>query len=423
MDTDEQQRAATVARYLRLDPNTVRQALAPILSLLSDLSDAHASVVSVLDDKSHQAICHRGAPITMLDAMDRGATPATAVVESERPVVVDSTAAFAAFGFPWVCYVGVPMLGAGGSAVGSLSLLLEPGTTVSSQLLGQCHTIGALVADQLEMLAARTEDTPVSHHDEPSTNRDISPREIREALAAGQIVPFFQPVVDLATGARTSVEALARWLHPTLGLVPPAQFIPVAERSSLVVDLDLEIWRRALLAVAQRRLVEPELRLSVNFSARHTQMTSCPDQLTELAQRSGVPPHAVDVELTESTQMGRQAVAVLNEVRNRGFSVLLDDFGTGWATLESVLVLPHDGLKVDRYITQKIGSPQGQAVFRGITAGALDRGVRTIAEGVETAEQAALVTEMGFTHGQGYYWGRPSPTLDALVPAQRVGAA
>lgn len=420
MKTDEQQRAASVARYLRLDPGTVRQTLAPILSLLGDLSDAHASVVSVLDDKSHQVICHRGAPVTMLDAMDRGDTPATAVVESGCPVVVDATAAFAAFGFPWVCYVGVPMLGDGGSAVGSLSLLLEPGTTVSSQLLGQCHTIGALVADQLEMLTTRSDDAAAAHRDEPSTHRDISPREIREALDDGQIVPFFQPVVDLATGARTSVEALARWMHPTRGMVSPAQFIPVAERSSLIVDLDLEIWRRALLAVGERRRVEPQLRLSVNFSARHTQLTTCPDRLAELAHSSGVPTHAVDVELTESSPMDLGSVAILHEIRSRGFSVLLDDFGTGWATLESVLVLPHDGLKVDRYITKNIVTPQGQAVFRGITAGALDRGIRTIAEGVETAEQAVLVAEMGFTHGQGYYWGRPSPTLDLPVPTQRV---
>lgn len=420
MTTDEQQRAASVARYLRLDPATIREALTAILSLLGDLTDAHASVVTVLDDKSHQVICRRGRSVTLLHPMDRGDTPATAVVEGGRPVVVDGTAAFAAFGFPWVCYVGVPMLGDGGSAVGSLSLLLEPGTPVTSLLLGQCHTIGALVADQLEMLAARADDAAVSHRSEPSTHRDISPREIREALADGQIVPYFQPVVDLATGARTSVEALARWMHPTLGMVSPAQFIPVAERSSLIVDLDLEIWRRALLAVAQRRLVEPELRLSVNFSARHTQLTSCPDRLTELARCSGVPTHAIDVELTESSHMDLGAVAILHDIRSRGFSVLLDDFGTGWATLESVLVLPHDGLKVDRYITERIATPQGQAVFRGITAGALDGGVRTIAEGVETAEQAALVTEMGFTHGQGYYWGRPSPTLDLPVPTQRV---
>lgn len=420
MKIDEQQRAASVARYLRLDPDTVRQMLAPILSLLGDLTDAHASLVSVLDDKSHQVICQRSAPVTLLDAMDRGDTPAVAVVESERPVVVDGTSAFAAFGFPWVCYVGVPMLGDGGSAVGSLSLLLEPGTTVSSRLLGQCHTIGALVVDQLELLAARTVDAAASHGDEPSAHRDISPREIRDALADGQIVPYFQPVIDLATGARTSVEALARWMHPTRGMVSPAQFIPVAERSSLIVDLDLEIWRRALLVVAERRLVEPELRLSVNFSARHTQVASCPDRLTELARCSGVPTHAIDVELTESSQMDLGAIAVLDEIRSLGFSVLLDDFGTGWSTLQSVLVLPHDGLKVDRYITQNIATPQGQAVFRGITAGALDGGVRTIAEGVESAEQAALVAEMGFTHGQGYYWGRPSPTLDLPVPTQRI---
>ncbi len=421
MQSDEQQRAATVAHYLRVDPTTILQALAPILSLLTDLVDAHACVVSVLDDKAHQVICHRGAALTMTEPLERGATPATAVVEGERLVTITDTAAFAALGFARVSFVGVPMLGAGGSVVGSLCVLLPLEATVTSQLLGQCQTVGALVGDQLEMLAARADDAAVTHPTDEPSDRDVSPRELRDALSDGQLVPWFQPVIDLATGTRTSVEALARWIHPTRGLLAPARFIPVAERSSLVVDLDLEIWRQALLAVAQRRLVEPELRLSVNFSARHTELTSCPERLTQLAASAGVPPHAIDVELTESSHLDRSAVAILDEVRRRGFSVLLDDFGTGWATLESVLVLPHDGLKVDRYITQNIGTPPGQAVFRGITAGARERGIRTIAEGVETAEQAALVAEMGFTHGQGYYWGRPSATLDLPVPAQRVG--
>lgn len=170
-------------------------------------------------------------------------------------------------------------------------------------------------------------------------------------------------------------------------------------------------WRQALAAAARWRRAGRDLRVSLNCSARHTGLDRSPARLAALASLAGVPPAAVDVEITETNHLDLTGAGptVLAELRDRGFPVILDDFGTGWSTIASLLDLPHDGLEVDRSLTRRSDTPTGRAALAAIAAAARGQGARTIAEGVETRAQAETVTELGYDHAQGYFWGRPAP--------------
>lgn len=399
------QRTAAARRYLALTPAVVRDSLAPTMWLIAAVMGVELAMVSIVDDRAHHVVCHSGPDGAIPPSFPRRGVPCTVVVGEERPLVLAETDDFPQAVAERVSYTGVPVIGADGAVIGSLCGLGPVGSTVTSLQLGQWQAWAGVVADQLELLTLQA-------NDGGGTGAGASAREIREGLEAGQFVAWYQSIVDLATGERAGVEALARWHHPDRGLLDPGTFVPVAERSELIVDLDLEMWRQAFDAVALQRQVEPDLRVSVNFSARHTELAEYVTQLTQLASRAGVPPTAVDVEITESARLacgGDLAAHQLGELRDRGFSVLIDDFGTGWATIESALTVPHDGLKVDRAITTTMFTEVGRAVLLGITAGTTMRGIRSIAEGIEGPEQAARAAELGFSHGQGYYWGRPSP--------------
>lgn len=407
--------------------------LISVVGLLVEVTGVEAVVVGVTQGGTVRVV-HRygarrgvaflGAGVTMLHA--RGVPGYGG--GGGGPVVETGSAALAAAGLGGCSVVSVGVMGSCGSPVGSVAVLLGPQQVVTSQTLGVVAAVAGLVGDQLELGEKRSDaaaaaDTPRSAEPDSAGRvgagggtspgvRAVSPREVADGVAAGEVLAWFQPVVNLGSGRRDGVEALARWRSPTRGLVPPGVFVPVAERSHLAVELDLAVWEHALSVVAARRRVEPGLRVSLNFSARHTHTTACPDRLSDLVARAGVPPGAVDVELTESVHLGPHAHGVLTELRARGFGVLIDDFGTGWATLAAVLELPHDGLKIDRSITSKLHTPAAAAVVHGITAGVgRIEGYRVIAEGVETAAQATALVELGLTHGQGYHWQRPHPTL------------
>ncbi|GAB2927896.1 hypothetical protein GCM10027047_25770 [Rhodococcus aerolatus] len=398
--------------HLALGEITLAEALGPLLALADQVTAATEVRVSLFTRDAQHVVAHSGPAEDVPARLPRGSTPCELVLAHDQPVVVGDVADHPGLEPRGYSYVGVPVLGADGSTVGTLCGLGAVGAPVSSAELGRWQGLAAAVADRLELLLLRDDQrTP-----RVGSPRVVVPREVADGLAAGQFVPWYQPIVDLGTGRRVGVEALARWDHPQRGTVTPFEFVAVAERSDLVVDLDLEIWRQALAALAVARRTDPGLRLSLNFSARHTQVARCPARLSDLASAAGVPADAVDVEVTETTRLaadddGRSTLA---DLRERGFRVLLDDFGTGWSTVESLLAMPHDGIKIDRSLTARMASPAGRAVLRAIAATAARQGVETVAEGVETATEAETAAELGFDHGQGYFWGRPAPTISRV---------
>ncbi|WP_181431205.1 bifunctional diguanylate cyclase/phosphodiesterase [Curtobacterium sp. MCBD17_021] len=237
--------------------------------------------------------------------------------------------------------------------------------------------------------------------------------DLREALAAGTIDVAYQPQVDLATGSVVSVEALARWQHPSRGPLPPAVFIPVAEAAGLVHALGMQVLDRACSVLAELRASRSDFELAVNVAPSQLhEPTFVPDVASTVA-RHGVPPGAITLEITESTPLGNlsNVSATLLELRQRGFRIAMDDFGTGFASLTQLHDLPITDLKIDRTFVQD--GPRGEVLVGAISDMARALGARVVAEGIESEQDLRMVRARGCDRAQGYFLGRAT-SADAL---------
>jgi EAL domain-containing protein (putative c-di-GMP-specific phosphodiesterase class I) len=240
--------------------------------------------------------------------------------------------------------------------------------------------------------------------------------ELARAIAAGEILPWYQPIVDLYTGNVISLEALARWEHPSGHVASPTAFVPVAERTDLIIDLDQIVMSRALADLAGWRDQYPALRVSVNLSGRHLDHESWVESMRQAVRAAQLPPSAVDLELTETARPRDLAAseALMIRIRELGFRIWLDDFGAGWFQLQDALRLPLDGLKIDRSFTNSLGS-KDDAALRALIQVATDLGLKITIEGITTAHQALLAHLLGCHYGQGFLF---SPAIRAVeVPA------
>lgn len=229
--------------------------------------------------------------------------------------------------------------------------------------------------------------------------------EIRAAIDDDQFELWHQPLVDATTGAITGCEALLRWHHPDRGLTAPAGFVLFAERSDLILDIDRWVLERA----AQDLADDPTLMsLSVNVSSRHVASTHFVDDILDPCRRHEIDPSRLIVEVTESAVLDdlEGAAAKLSELRSFGIRIALDDFGTGYASLSHLRELPLDIVKVDRSFTHDV---HARALARLIVETGQLLELSVTAEGVETAEQADALVEMGVDVLQGYHFGRPAP--------------
>ncbi|GLZ01955.1 hypothetical protein Acsp02_92060 [Actinoplanes sp. NBRC 103695] len=238
--------------------------------------------------------------------------------------------------------------------------------------------------------------------------------ELRAALDAQQFRLFFQPIVTLPEGRMVAVETLVRWQHPERGLVGPVDFIPVAERNGLIVELGAWILRSACFQAAAWRDEygdrAPE-RVSVNASARQLGQQGFVDLVREALAASGLPASALAIEVTETAVFeGGRALEALHQIRALGVRIALDDFGTGHSSLGLLQSVPVDILKVDKSFIDNITASGRHAV---IATSLIDigngLGLTTVAEGVETAEQADELYRLGYRLAQGYHFGRPVP--------------
>ncbi len=248
-------------------------------------------------------------------------------------------------------------------------------------------------------------------------HRHTLERELRVALERDQLTAAFQPIVELDTGRVVGVESLARWDHPTLGQVTPAEFIPTAEQAGLVPLLGSRIRRRALTA-AQRWWNGHGVAVAINASARElTEPGYAAQLLRELAMHR-LPSDAVVVEITES-QLATSTVAVeeLQVLRTRGVRVAVDDFGAGYSSLARLRSLPVDVLKIDRSFVVGMEDAGGRSLMEAIVQLGATLGCEVIAEGVETADQAAQLQAVGCSLAQGYLFHHPMPAsgVDALL--------
>jgi len=237
--------------------------------------------------------------------------------------------------------------------------------------------------------------------------------ELRRALERGEFQLAYQPAVDLATGEITGCEALVRWQHPERGLVLPGQFIPLAEETGLVVPLGWWVLDEACRQAQAWRAASAGLGglvVSVNLSARQLQHPELLARVRQALEGSGVEPGRVVLELTESAIMHDAAVAKrrLEGLKSFGLRLALDDFGTGYSSLSHLQRFPIDILKLDKSFVDPLGTTAGGDVLAAAIVGLSDAlGLRTVAEGIERAEQAAVLVELGCRFGQGYHFGRP----------------
>jgi EAL domain-containing protein (putative c-di-GMP-specific phosphodiesterase class I) len=355
------------------------------------------AVVNVLDADTQHTIAGVGA---VVGHVARHGTWCDEVVRTNAPVVIHDAAA-AASAAPGA-YVGVPLTGREGLTVGTLCLHDVRPHPITAAELTQLQATAAIIEDQLEMLRRQ---------DAATSAEVVGAVELAAAVATGQVVPYYQPVVDLHTGTVKAFEALARWEHPTLGVLRPSAFLRVAEDTDIITDLDLTILTQALTDLTVWLPARPALRVNINLSARHFTTPDCVDRITTATTHAGVDPASVTLEVTETVMLAaaHDELNYLTELREHGYRIVLDDFGTGFSSVEHVLRLPITGFKLDRAVTQALGTRVGDAVTRALLGLATDLGLSTVIEGVETPAQAAAARRLGCTRAQGYLWAPALP--------------
>ncbi|HEY0001238.1 MAG TPA: bifunctional diguanylate cyclase/phosphodiesterase, partial [Actinoplanes sp.] len=251
--------------------------------------------------------------------------------------------------------------------------------------------------------------------------------ELRTALDHGQFHVVYQPIVELPSGRVQAVEALVRWDHPERGLVGPMHFIPVAEDNGLIVELGAWIMRTALLRLAawQRELgaIAPE-RVSVNVSPKQLARLGYAATVAAVLAEAGLPADRLTVEVTETAVFENgPAVTALYELRDLGVRIALDDFGTGHSSLGLLQTVPVHTLKVDRSFVANITESGRHAVIAEALIQISDGlGLSAVAEGVETAEQAEALSQLGYRYLQGYHYGRPVADPDFELDRSHAAA-
>ncbi len=245
-------------------------------------------------------------------------------------------------------------------------------------------------------------------------------RELREAITRDELRLVYQPVHELATGRIVGVEALVRWQHPRDGLLSPADFLPMAEETGLIVPLGLWVLRRACQQLAVwngGRADGDQLTMSINVSAVQLQRGAFIEDLRPVLAETGVDPGRVVLEITETALLSDiDGPTLLAEIRAEGVRAALDDFGVGYSSLQSLQRLPIEILKIDRGFVSEMLDHEGSSVLVAAMVALGDAlGMRVIAEGIETTEQAEALRSLGCTLGQGYLLCRPLPAeeLDA----------
>jgi diguanylate cyclase (GGDEF)-like protein len=253
-------------------------------------------------------------------------------------------------------------------------------------------------------------------------------RDLRKGIEANQLVLHYQPKIDLRDDRLTGFEALVRWQHPTRGLLSPAEFIDLAERTDAVRGLTLQVIEKALRQVAEWRADGHEVPVAVNLSARVLLDVALPTDIERLLDEIGVPAHLLEVELTESSLIAdpERTAIILERLNATGVRVTIDDFGTGYSSLVLLRRLPVDAIKIDRsFVIDMEDDAEDAAIVESTIGLANNLGLDVVAEGVESANVLERLREMGCHQAQGYYMCRPQPPelLDDWVDQQRFDAA
>lgn len=409
MSDDQDRRRERSARHYLIDASYASR-LSTTLVLAARALDFPNAMVNILDAEYQHTISSAAGVDRALHA--RSETFCDTVIRTNGPLVVEDATVDPRFSRHQSVidseigtYIGIPLVGRESLVVGSVCVIDPRARQVTPEQVARLTEFAGIVEDQLDLIRRLREQRQVGMD---------ATAALEEAIRSGEIVPWYQPMIDLTTGRTIGYEALARWEHPDGRVDEPDTFVPLAEDSDLVIDLDLAVMRRALQHLHELQLTDPEMRMSVNLSGRHFHHSDWFTAICDVAQDAGVAPETIDLELTETFQLtaGFYDGSVVQQLRERGFRVVLDDFGTGWSSLEYLLRLPANGLKIDRAVSAALGSAIGDALIRAVTGLARDLGLVTVIEGIETMEQAGHARRLGCDFAQGFYWSGPLPAVD-----------
>ncbi len=245
--------------------------------------------------------------------------------------------------------------------------------------------------------------------------RLVLENELREAVREDQLVVYYQPKVGMNDGALSGAEALVRWQHPTAGLLSPGAFIQAAEECGLIGEIGDWVLRRACNETAALMAKGHTVPVAVNVSAMQFESETFADTVIDALNESGLPPEMLELELTESTAMRdpERVIKQIEPLREMGVTFAIDDFGTGHSSLSYLTRMPFDVFKIDQTFVRDMSEDEhARVVVETILALAKSLNLKTVAEGVETAEQYAQLRGLGATLAQGYLFGRPMPLDD-----------
>jgi EAL domain-containing protein (putative c-di-GMP-specific phosphodiesterase class I) len=242
--------------------------------------------------------------------------------------------------------------------------------------------------------------------------------ELRRAIERREFVVYYQPIVRLETAEVVGAEALVRWQHPQRGLVPPIDFIPLAEETGLIVPLGGWILRQACMQLAEWQRMRPgeePFVMNVNLSSRQLIRDIMADEVAAAIDESGIRPSWLVLEVTETVLMADPvaAAAALKQIRDLGVRVALDDFGSGYSSLSHLRRFPIDIVKIDKSFVDDVAKDNVEsAIARSIIELGKAMHIRTVAEGIEVGEQAERLHDLGCEFGQGFFFARPQePTM------------
>jgi len=258
-------------------------------------------------------------------------------------------------------------------------------------------------------------------------------QELRQALDHDQLCVYYQPIINVASGDPVATEALVRWRHPHHGLIPPLDFIPIAEETGIIIELGRYVLERACeQGAAWQRQFDIPLQTFVNVSGHQIANPLFPAEVADIARRCNLLPGTLGLEVTESVLIEGvdSPIAVLSKVHAYGLRLMLDDFGTGYSSLSYLRRFPLDGVKVDRsFIDGLDSSPQNAAIMRAIVEMCHALDLTVVAEGVESPGQLEQLSQLGCEHAQGYLLCHPMPAeevsrfLDGRLTSSAIDAA
>ncbi len=231
---------------------------------------------------------------------------------------------------------------------------------------------------------------------------------MRSGIPKGEFVPYFEQQIDLTTGRLGGFEVLARWNHPTRGLVAPDNFIPIAEETGMIADLSISVIRQAL---TEARDWDSSLVISVNISPTQLKDPWLAQKMVKLLVETGFPPTRLEIEITESSLFENLPLAqsIVGSLKNQGIRLALDDFGTGYSSLAHLRALPFDRIKIDKsFVTSIIENSESAAIVNAITRLGDSLGLSVTAEGIEDAQIEERLRQLGCHKGQGWHFGRPA---------------